>query len=556
MNTYDRRPTTLSRAAAASMTQKEEAPGLLKTLFVWFAILLIGSVTGGIFGANFITPVIADADRQINKPELNPHEDASNLQSDIQAIEQEFDRLKSLVDAFPTADQSTSSPSSRSADSLNELLIDAQKRSLDARAIFVAVQSVVAKGGDLKPYRLRLQPVDQFGDDSNLLDIAKQHLIRSGKEEDVLQELIASVNAVKASRDQLVAQVESIQARVNSLNSAPIAVDEAFEEHDEKPSPELTIRSLSPSNISIEIVAPKQAVSVLLGSLAGIVVSAIFVGGIRFLYRRLHTADDLKQGVEPPLLAEIPVIEQLPDKGLDGVMTFARPDSLDSRPFRNLRSAITFSSRATQRLLVTSPESGDGKTTTAVNLALSFAQANRNTLLIDADVRCAGTTQVLDLLGRRGLTQILRDTKPVTESCLENVFNMGIDNFDVLPAGLLSEDPLRLLSGDRFHLILSWAKASYDQIVIDGPTLSQSDDLQALGRLTDCAVIVIRKGTSRKLVRRAVEICHATGIQILGMATNRLFAGRKPAAGTTDTPTFFDIDDSRDRVNADRRAAV
>ena len=132
-------------------------------------------------------------------------------------------------------------------------------------------------------------------------------------------------------------------------------------------------------------------------------------------------------------------------------------------------------------------------------------------------------TQLLELKGPRGLSQILRETTPVAESCLENIFNLGIENLDVMPSGSRPANPSELLASDRFNDILAWAESAYDQILIDAPPVLAVTDPAIIGRLVDGAVVVIRPDKNRrKLVLRAVESFRRSGVEVVGIVANHI----------------------------------
>ena len=82
-------------------------------------------------------------------------------------------------------------------------------------------------------------------------------------------------------------------------------------------------------------------------------------------------------------------------------------------------------------------------------------------------MRRPGMTQLFDLKGSQGLSQVLRDNDSVAESCLENIFHLGIERLDFMPSGPRPANPSELLSSDRFSDVIAWAEQIYDQILIE-----------------------------------------------------------------------------------------
>ena len=155
----------------------------------------------------------------------------------------------------------------------------------------------------------------------------------------------------------------------------------------------LTISVPTPAKVILGAVAPKISTTVFLCTFFGMIAGLGMIYVADVLDDRFRSPDELQAQLGLPILAMIREMEPLPGQGLDAIVTFARPDSLESESFRTLRSSITFSTANTQRLVMTSTEPGDGKTTTLANLAVAFAQSRKKTLLIDADLRRPGMTQ-------------------------------------------------------------------------------------------------------------------------------------------------------------------
>jgi capsular exopolysaccharide synthesis family protein len=151
-------------------------------------------------------------------------------------------------------------------------------------------------------------------------------------------------------------------------------------------------------------------------------------------------------------------------------------------------------------VVVTSAVPKEGKTLTAVNLALTFTESyGRRVLLVDADLRNPSVQTILSIQSERGLSDVLRgdgmDVPVVQISSL----------LAVLPSGRSDTSPLAGLSSERMRLFLQESAARYDWVIIDTPPLGLVSDAQLLTRLTQAAVFVIRAGsTPYEVIERAL----------------------------------------------------
>jgi capsular exopolysaccharide synthesis family protein len=236
---------------------------------------------------------------------------------------------------------------------------------------------------------------------------------------------------------------------------------------------------------------------------------------------RFDSPEELQAQLGVPVLAIVRELQSLPADGLDSVQAFVAPDSADAEAFRTLRTAITLNSTGTDRILISSSEPGDGKTTVIVNLAVAFAQAGNRTLLIDADLRKPGLTTLLDLKSHTGLGDILTAGQAVEEIAPKSLCESSQASLQVIPTGRRRSSPAELLGNGRFAELLAWAESHYDQVLVDCPPVLAVSDAQIVGQLVDAAVMVVRPDKNhRRNVVRAVENFHATGCQVIGVVAN------------------------------------
>ncbi|MEZ6061874.1 MAG: polysaccharide biosynthesis tyrosine autokinase [Planctomycetaceae bacterium] len=275
--------------------------------------------------------------------------------------------------------------------------------------------------------------------------------------------------------------------------------------------------------VSNVAVSPRLVVtaflSLFLGTLSG--VSIIWV--LDIMDDRFRTPEELKIQLDTHVLAMVPCLDDLEGEGFDAVLTHARPHSTEAESFRALRTSIEFSSSETGRIVCTSTEPGDGKTTISSNMATAFAQSGKKTLVIDADMRRPGLSTLLGLRDDLGLSQILRGTDDLDEAARANVRSTKVSGLDVISCGPRPVNPAELLASDRFSNLLAWAETRYEQIIVDAPPVLAVSDPLIVGRLVDAVVMVVRPDKDRRRgVIRAAESVRTHGCNLLGIVVNAL----------------------------------
>jgi len=222
-----------------------------------------------------------------------------------------------------------------------------------------------------------------------------------------------------------------------------------------------------------------------------------------------------------PLVAGVPLGGIIPRKFTDDphLVLVNRPGSPIAERFRRLRMTLEQpvpDGAPRQIMVVTSAVPEEGKTTTAVNLALVFAEdRNQRTLLIDADLRRPSVGRYIVPAPMLGLSEILSG-----EASLDHVLiEMKSSHLTVLPAGTPSNNPLELLRSDYLASLFAELRRRFDRIVIDTPPTVPFTDAAVLNAVSDGALLVIRAGkTTGSLIDRArASLAHST---LLGVVLN------------------------------------
>jgi receptor protein-tyrosine kinase len=168
-------------------------------------------------------------------------------------------------------------------------------------------------------------------------------------------------------------------------------------------------------------------------------------------------------------------------------------------------------------LVVTSPMQGDGKTSVAVNLAVSLASAEVNTLLIDGDLRRPRVAGSLQLGDEVGVTTVLRGRVSLDDA-IQHYRDAGLD---VLTAGTPPPNAAELLQSDAMEKLLDHVRSRYDVVIIDSPPLLPVTDAALLASRSDGAVVVLRHGkTTKEQWREAQSRLEQVDAATLGVVMN------------------------------------
>ncbi|MFA7744112.1 CpsD/CapB family tyrosine-protein kinase [Salinicoccus roseus] len=196
-----------------------------------------------------------------------------------------------------------------------------------------------------------------------------------------------------------------------------------------------------------------------------------------------------------------------------------QPKSPVSEQFRTVRTNIMYSNIDTEikTLLVTSATPGAGKSTTAANLAVAYAQSGKRTVLIDADLRRPTMHYTFEMTNQRGMSTAIVNDVPVENIVRET----EIENLDLITSGPIPPNPSELLSSNKMTHLLKTFSMHYDMVIIDSPPLLAVTDAQVLSKITDGTVLVTNvAGNNRDRLREAKDLLDKADANILGVVMN------------------------------------
>ncbi len=243
--------------------------------------------------------------------------------------------------------------------------------------------------------------------------------------------------------------------------------------------------------------------------------------------KSVKVPEHVTTGLTLPLLGVVPRIRRsaLTQRG-SHLWTPGTPDSLEADAYRNVRASllgVADRKGPIVTLLVTSAKAGEGKSTTALNLAATCARAGERTLLLDIDLRRPSLADVFisddDEEMRPGLVDVLSGEIP-WQSTLRHT---DIPNLDFIPTGDTRTIPIEILGTLELHQLLVALSHHYDRVILDGPAVLGLADCRFLGRLVDASILVVRSGSHvLNTLHRAKAMLEQSHVVIAGVVFNGL----------------------------------
>ena len=253
-----------------------------------------------------------------------------------------------------------------------------------------------------------------------------------------------------------------------------------------------SISIVEPAITPVSKYRPRPKVNLLVGLLSGLILGLAFAFLREALDKSIKSADDLEKLTGLPILGMIPRVTKSKMKKQLDLIAHKMPQSAPAEAYRILATNIRlmFKTDEDHVMLITSINSGEGKSTTACNIACSYAQMGKKVLLVDADIRNASLHNKLEIPNKHGLTHYLKGeidlvgiTQPVKK--IPGLFAITSGRYDV--------DPVSLLSHERMSYLTTQGGSIFDYVIIDAPPVSGFADSLVLTSLATSTVIVARE---------------------------------------------------------------
>ena len=322
-------------------------------------------------------------------------------------------------------------------------------------------------------------------------------------------QVTARLESLRATQFTLQQQLQNLRVlQVKSFNSVKLA--------ESATAPDAPVR-------------PRVLLNILVGISMGLAGAALVIASFEYLDDTIKLPSDVRRAADLPVVGAVARFE-LPSRprarGRRGIIPNLLTE-LDSRSpvaeaYRVVRTNLEFAHSGSpyQTMLVTSGSAGEGKSTTAANLALVFAQTGRRVILVDADLRRPSLHRLFDLPNSVGLSTLFVMDAPELSAVLRMT---PLDNLLLMPCGPLPPNPAELLSSPRMRQIIELLKKQADFVIFDSPPILGVADSSALAPRLDGTILVVESGrTRRSTLLSTVQALRQVNATLWGVVLNKV----------------------------------
>lgn len=264
---------------------------------------------------------------------------------------------------------------------------------------------------------------------------------------------------------------------------------------------------------------PNHRLNVVLGLVLGLLLGAGQAVLRGRLSRRIWSIEELETIIQVPVLGAIPSVFTWKRRRTMLLITDPKAPQVVIEAFRLLRESVIVaaSARAAKVLLVTSVDRGEGRSSTAANLAIALTKVGKRVVLVSADFRGSGLDDVLMFSDRPGLIDVLSGRIPLQNALVSHGTGMRI-----LPRGRQVDDPADLVGSAGAKQLLDYLRQDADFVILDSPPISGVADTVALAPSTDGVILVVdTRRSNAASVRTASRQLEQVGVPLIGAVFNR-----------------------------------
>ena len=277
------------------------------------------------------------------------------------------------------------------------------------------------------------------------------------------------------------------------------------------------IRVIDPPSLAGRPKTPNIPINVFYSFIAALFLAGIVIYLVEYFDDIIKSIETLPKEMGCPLLIQLPLVHigDLP-------IVYQEPRSPYTEAIHTLRTNLSFLSLSGNRklLLITSPSMSEGKSTVAVNLAITYAQSGKRVLLIDTDIRNPSLYKYLSRpRDSVGISNTLINEIDFYDVVQKSI--LGIIGFDYLPGGDIPPNPVQLLESDKMRELLETSQHIYDLVILDTPPIGLFSDALLLAQYADVVALIARNNkTSRKELMSAIDVLRKTDVAGIGVILN------------------------------------
>ena len=371
---------------------------------------------------------------------------------------------------------------------------------------FTFTEKLVQSFSQLATTPAVLQPVI----DTLQLDTTPAALAANVSASTPLNTVIVEVTVVNRSAEQ--------SARIaNAVTRSLATIGQDLAPEGPTGAPSITLETVSTAQAPLKPFSPNLMLLAATGALIGLAIGAAFAVLRDMFDTRVRDEKDLARISDAPLLGKVGTKGR---RDPAGIAMRVMPRSSLAEAYRRIQTNLEFIDvdHRPRTFVVTSSVTKDGKSTTAVNLALALAERSARVLLIDGDLRRPSIADVCGLEGDVGLTTVL-----VGAISAEDAIVPLSPSLSVLPAGALPPNPGQLLSSESMRGLVRSLAETFEYIVIDSPPLLATTDALGLAHIADGAIVVARyRATRRNQLKDTLDSLENVNARVLGIVLNQV----------------------------------
>ncbi len=321
-----------------------------------------------------------------------------------------------------------------------------------------------------------------------------------------------------------------------------------------------TVETIDTAQINSSPVAPNVPKTTMIGAMAGMVLAVLIIFLIDFFDNTIKDSETISKKHQLAVLGEIQEKGTKKSRKKDRehyLITDKNVPFNITESYKVMRTNLMFSLSTTDKKIVavSSALPGEGKSTIAANLAITFSQLNENkVLLIDADMRKPVQHKLFNVKNNAGIAEFLGKMKQRSE-CIQK---SGVPNLDIITSGLLPPNPSELLASEQMEKLLTEMSAEYDYVMIDMPPVNIVSDPLTIGRSISGMIAVTHYGkTTHDDFADMMRKVQTSDTKILGFVLNEIKSRHSGKYGYSKKYKYYSYDDrskKKDENKEDKHA--